>query len=160
MAEAKRISQELDSMADALRAQLGESLWALVLFGSAARGDAIDSSDLDIFVVADSLPDRITARARLLRSLIPNPIVGRTSFIAKTRAEFEQGFPSYYLDLALDGIILFDRDRYMSSRLERIRSLIQDAGLIRLRTEYGFFWRWAKPPAGPWRIDWSGVYGL
>jgi len=160
MAEAKRRSQHLDSMADALRAQLGESLWALVLFGSAARGDAIDSSDLDIFVVADSLPDRITARARLLRSLIPNPIVGRTSFIAKTRDEFEQGFPSYYLDLALDGIILFDRDRYMSSRLERIRSLIQDAGLIRLRTEYGFFWRWAKPPAGPWRIDWSGVYGL
>jgi predicted nucleotidyltransferase len=160
MAEPKRRSQELDSMAGALEGQLGESLWAVVLFGSAARGEARDSSDLDVFIVADSLPDRITARAQLLRSLIPKTIVGRTSFIAKTRDEFEHGFPSYYLDLALDGVILFDRDRYMAKRLERIRSLIQDAGLIRLRTQYGFFWRWAKPPAGPWRIDWSGVYGL
>jgi predicted nucleotidyltransferase len=160
MVEPKRRSQELDSMVHALHANLGESLWALVLFGSAARGEARNSSDLDVFIVADSLPHRFSARGRLLRSLIPKAIVGRISFIAKTRDEFEQGFPSYYLDLALDGVILFDRDRYMAWRFERIRSLIQDAGLIRLRTQYGFFWRWAKPPAGPWRIDWSGVYGL
>lgn len=136
------------------------TLWGLVLFGSAARGEAQEASDLDLLVVADGLPEKFTTRMRLLRSLLPGNLRGKVSFIAKTRAEFEGGFPSSYLDLALDGIILYDREDYMKQKLERIRSLIQTAGLTRRRTEYGFFWWWKRPPTGHWRIDWSGVYGL
>jgi hypothetical protein len=36
---------------------------------------------------------------------VPPPWRGRASLIAKTRAEFETGFPSYYLDLGLDAIV-------------------------------------------------------
>lgn len=169
MAEhASRVHQPLDSPEDeALKALvkafeegLGEALWGMVLFGSAARGEATETSDLDVLVVADALPERFADRMRLLRRLLPSSLRGRASLLAKTRAEFEGGFPSYYLDLALDGIILYDREDYMKQKLERILSLIQAAGLTRRRTEYGFFWQWAKPPTGHWRIDWSGVYGL
>lgn len=137
-----------------------EMFWGLVLFGSAARGEAGETSDLDLLVVADPLPEKFTTRMQLLRSLLPRHLRGKVSLIAKTRAEFEGGFPSYYLDLALDGIILYDREDYMTQKLERIRSLIQAAGLTRRRTEYGFVWQWKRPPSGHWRIDWSGVYGV
>ena len=80
--------------------------------------------------------------------------------IAKTRDEFQAGFPSYYLDLGLDGIVLHDREQYMQGKIERIRSLIELAGLTRQRVDDGFVWRaWREPPAGHWRLDWSGVHG-
>ena len=100
------------------------------------------------------------ARTHYLRSLLPGELRGAASFIARTRVEFEAGFPSYYLDLALDGVILYDRVDYMQQKLTRIRELIQTAGLKRRRINYGFSWEWQNPPRGHWRIDWSGVYGL
>lgn len=152
--------RDLKTLVAAFERGLHGTLWGLVFFGSAARGEAGETSDLDILVVADDLSVKFTRRMQLLRGMLPGEMRGKVSLIAKTRAEFEAGFPSYYLDIALDGIILFDRDDYMKKKLERVRSLMQTAGLTRRRTDYGFFWQWKKPPTGHWRIDWSGVYGL
>jgi hypothetical protein len=151
---------ELSSLVEGLKHGLSEKLWGLVLFGSVARGEARESSDLDLLLVADNLPEKFTARMRYLRCLLPDELRGSVSFIARTRAEFEAGFPSYYLDIGLDGIILYDRANYMQQKLARIRELMKTAGLKRHRTDYGFSWEWQKPPGGHWRIDWSGVYGL
>ncbi|MGH7332804.1 MAG: hypothetical protein ACREKS_08685 [Candidatus Rokuibacteriota bacterium] len=98
-------------------------------------------------------------RRLFLRSLAPASLRGKLSLIAKTRDEFEAGFPSYYLDLGLDGIVLYDRERYMGGKIARIRGLIELAGLTRRRIDHGVVWRWREPPAGHWRIDWSGVHG-
>ena len=152
--------RELSTLVEGLQHGLSEQLWGLVLFGSVARGEAKESSDLDLLLVADGLPEKFMARMRYLRCLLPSALRGGVSFIAKTRAEFEAGFPSYYLDLALDGIILYDREDYMQQKLARIRELMKTAGLKRQRTDDGFSWEWQKPPRGHWRIDWSGVYGF
>jgi len=150
----------LEEVRDALRAGLGEGLWGLVLFGSAARGEAHEANDWDLLLVAEGLPEGFLERHRFLRALLPSAWRGRVSFIAKSRAEFEAGFPSYYLDVAVDGIVLLDRDRYMGGKLQRIREVMQEAGLRRRRVPPGFVWEWERPPAGAWRIDWTGVYGL
>ncbi|MGH7362033.1 MAG: nucleotidyltransferase domain-containing protein [Candidatus Methylomirabilales bacterium] len=150
----------LEEVRDALRAGLGEGLWGLVVFGSAARGEDRAGSDGDLLLVAEELPERFLERHRFLRALLPLARRGRVSFIGKARAEFEAGFPSYYLDVALDGIILADRDRYMEGKLQWIRDVIREAGLRRRRAPAGFVWEWDCPPAGPWRIDWTGAYGL
>lgn len=152
--------KELLPLVEGLKHGLPQKLWGLVLFGSVARGEAKESSDLDLLLVADNLPEKFTARSRHLRRLLPSELRGTVSFIAKTRAEFEAGFPSYYLDLALDGIILYDRENYMQQKLARIGELMQTAGLKRQQTDDGFSWQWQKPPRGYWRIDWSGVYGF
>jgi predicted nucleotidyltransferase len=107
------LQRELSTLVEGLQHGLSEQLWGLVLFGSVARGEAKEGSDLDLLLVADGLPEKFTARMRHLRCLLPSALRGGVSFIAKTRAEFEAGFPSYYLDLALDGIILCDREDYM-----------------------------------------------
>ena len=39
-----------------LAEELGERVWGVVLFGSAARGKATSNSDLDLLVIADALP--------------------------------------------------------------------------------------------------------
>jgi hypothetical protein len=151
---------ELSPLVESLQHGLSEKLWGLVLFGSVARGEARESSDLDLLLVADGLPENFMARLRYLRRLLPGELRGAVSFIARTRSEFAAGFPSYYLDLALDGVILYDCENYMQQKLARICELMQAAGLQRRRTDYGFSWAWQKPPRGHWRIEWSGVYGF
>ena len=151
---------EFSALVEGLQHGLSEQLWGLVLFGSVARGEAQESSDIDLLLVADDLPEKFMARTRYIRRLLPGELRGAVSFIAKTRAEFEAGFPSYYLDLALDGVILYDREDYMRQKLTRIHELMQAAGLKRRRTDYGFSWEWQKPPKGHWRLDWSGIYGF
>lgn len=150
----------LAGLAESLERALSGQLWGLILFGSAARGETTDRSDLDVLLVADGLPSLFGPRIRFLRGLLPAPVQGKVSLIAKTRAEFEAAFPSYYLDIGLDGIILYDRDGYVTEKLTTIRDLIATAGLSRHRLASGFSWRWARPPAGHWRVDWGGVTGL
>jgi predicted nucleotidyltransferase len=97
------LQRELSTLVEGLQHGLSEQLWGLVLFGSVARGEAQEGSDLDLLLVADGLPEKFTARMRHLRCLLPSALRGGVSFIAKTRAEFEAGFPSYYLHAAKAG---------------------------------------------------------
>ena len=74
-----------------------------------------------------------------LRSLSKEEPEGGVSVLAKTQMDFEEGFPSFCLDLALDGVILYDTDGYMESKLRRIRKIIKETGLRRERIPGGFF---------------------
>jgi len=144
----------------ALSTHLGSSLKGIVLFGSRARGDARAESDWDLLVVADTFAVPPRERSRELRNVLPPRWQGAVAIIAKTTEEFEVEFPAYYLDIGLDGLILFDREAYLGDRLRIIRQRIREAGLRRERLGEGFFWTWNTPPRGPWRIDWTGVHGV
>lgn len=139
-----------------LTERLGDNLIALVLFGSRARGDEGETSDWDIFLLARSLPSAPVTRYAAVHACCPVEPEGGISFLAKTQTEFEGGFPSFYLDLAIDGIILFDTCGYMESKLERVHELIEQAGLKRQRIPGGFFWDWQQSPGPDWELTWSG----
>lgn len=140
---------------NALRAALGERLVAVVLFGSRARGDAHDDSDWDMLVIAEGLPERIFERHLYLKRLLPPACRGEVSLISRSAAEFETSLPSLYLDIALDGRILYDPDLYVTQRLALLKRIIRRKGLYRERTPDGDVWRWKKAPAQPWRLEWS-----
>lgn len=57
LAQAARFSERLDEALD---------VRAVVVFGSAARGDFNDVSDIDVLVVAERLPDHPSERLRAL----------------------------------------------------------------------------------------------
>ncbi|MBI4523631.1 MAG: nucleotidyltransferase domain-containing protein [Deltaproteobacteria bacterium] len=156
-AKEKKVEQALRSLVGNLKAGLGRNLIAVVLFGSRARGEEQRESDWDIFILARSLPTSPMKRYACVRGMSKAPLEGGVSYLAKTQREFEEGFPSFYLDLALDGIILYDTKGYMQAKLKRIQEIIEEAGLKRERIPGGFFWDWKEYPGGrEWEISWKG----
>lgn len=134
---------------------LGESLRSVLLFGSVARGKAEKDSDIDLLVVADKLPERYGDRVRLILDIIrgweavkaglssryginPNPDI----IILESR-EFDPAQP-FFLDLAFEGVVLYDRDDFLSSRLESLRRELQDVGAVRITLPNGQ-WYWMLP---------------
>lgn len=151
--------QRLDPVVDALKRGLGQGLVALVLFGSRARREGKGYSDWDLFLIAEGLPENAFDRQLALRVLLPRE-PGMISLVPKTREEFEVGFPPLYLDLAMDGIVLYDPQGYMKAKLELIRGIIRRTGLKRARRQGALVWNWREKPQGRWRIDWSGLHGF
>jgi predicted nucleotidyltransferase len=139
-----------------LQETLGKRLVAVVLFGSRARGDAQETSDWDLLVIAEDLPQRVLERQLLLGQIVFKKCDGAISILAKTPQEFEASVPSLYLDIALDGQILYDPRGYAAEKLATVRRLIERLGLCRESTEAGDLWRWEKKPAGAWALRWEG----
>jgi predicted nucleotidyltransferase len=146
-----------ESVVKRLREEFTDKLLGVILFGSRARKESRDDSDYDLFIILNIfLPISPFKRHKMIMSKLIDK--GRVNFIIRTKEEFERDFPSLYLDLAMDGVILYDKDDYTRLRLERIRKLIDKAGLVRKKKHYGFDWCWKKQPkVYPWRIDWEGV---
>lgn len=147
----------LRTAADRLRAGL-PGLRAVVLFGSHARGDAIEGSDYDLFVIADGLPEHPVERGDRVRKVLGD--VGLpVQAMVRSPAAFEGRLESIYLDIALDGVILHDTDGWFAARQARLREIIDEAGLYRVRAPGGFSWRWKNPPPqGDWELEWDGLH--
>lgn len=139
----------------ALQAALGDRLWAIVLFGSRARGDHHPASDWDLFVIAEGLPEPVLERYRALKGALPPGVRGATAILATSPEAFEARVSDVYLDIALDGQILYDPSRYLARKLAELRRIIDKAGLYRERTPAGDIWNWRVPPPTRWSIDWE-----
>lgn len=142
---------------EALKRGLGDRLVAVVLFGSRARGEAREESDWDLLVLAHELPARLFERHRVLKAMLPAAERGRVSMVAKTPQEFEASLPSLYLDIALDGVVLYDPDHYVAEKLAALRRLIDEKGLHREHTGRDWVWRWREFPGFGWAIEWEGA---
>jgi len=152
--------KKFEPLIEVFERQLGEGLISLVLFGSQARGGGSKKSDWDLFLLAKDLPDHPFERQIFLRKTIPKRFPFWVSIYGKTIEEFERDFPAVYLDIAMDGLILFDRNGYVLEKLKKIQDLIKKAGLRRIRKHGSLSWKWGEKPDFGWRIDWSGVYGF
>ncbi len=138
----------------ALRMALRDRLVAVVLFGSRARSEEHADSDWDLLVIAEGLPESTFARRLYLKKLLPVDCRGAVSILARTPIEFEAQLSSLYLDVALDGQVLYDPSGYMSHRLAVLRQLLGEIGLYRERTSAGDWWRWKNTAPPNWRENW------
>jgi len=139
---------------EALKAALGERLVSVVLFGYRARGEGSGDSDWDMLVIAEGLAKSYWERHRVFYQALSN-VGGTVSAVAKTPKEFSSYLAPLYLDVALDGQILFDRNGYVSGKLGELRRIITQAGLYRERTASGDIWRWKVQPVQPWAVEWE-----
>lgn len=139
----------------ALLAALGDRLRAVVLYGSRARGDQHQDSDWDLLVIVDGLPDRPLERYSELKAALPLGTRGSASMLARTPEEFETRVADVYLDIALDGRILYDHDQYMAPKLRELRHTMDAAGLYREHNAWGDAWMWRGPQPRRWSIDWE-----
>jgi len=145
----------LDEAVQAMKQGLGADLVAVVLFGSQAQGEADANSDWDLLLLARRLPEKPWQRHVQLKRLLPEAWRGRVSLLAKTPAEFESHLPALYLDIALDGVVLYDTGNYMAQRLAYLRELLARRGLRRERVGREMTWRWQHAPSADWTLEWE-----
>jgi predicted nucleotidyltransferase len=104
-----------DSLTERLLAELQDQVHSIVLFGSVARGEATDESDIDILVIAE-IPFAIERRMESIANDIglDNEVFIQLVFF--TTEKFEDQVFKYrsYLssDIIDQGIILYDDGTY------------------------------------------------
>lgn len=146
---------EMTPVIAALEQGLGDELVAIVLFGSRARREADKSSDWDLLLIAEDLPQKPFPRHLHLKQMLPPLWRGKVALVAKTPEEFESYLSDLFLDIALDGVILYDTDDYMAERLGHLRQLIEEQGLRREQRGRELLWRWEEFPGFDWSLEWE-----
>jgi len=141
---------------DCYKDYLSNHLVSIVLFGSYARGDVKETSDFDLFIIAEELPAKVFQRILFIRKPLKGQFAERICIVAKTPEEVLKDLPSLFLDLGLDGIILFDKNDFFKNLQTKIREIIQQAGLQRKKVNGEFYWEWQTPPLKGWEITWNG----
>jgi predicted nucleotidyltransferase len=124
----------------------GESLVALAVFGSVARGTARPESDIDLLFVCDPLPEgrrpRVAQFLQLedrLRAREPRFLAVLLSPVIKTPGELLRGSPLLW-DMTEDVMILHDRDGFLGRCLDDVRSRLGKLGARRVMRAEGWYW--------------------
>ena len=140
----------LAAASDVWAAEMEERLISLVLFGSVARGEARDSSDIDLVVVAEGFPRSLRERRLPLieawertRAARDLPFV-TWNLITKSPEE-ARGHSPLYLDIVDDGILLLDRDGFFEKILSEMRERMRELGSRRIYLDDGS-WYWDLKP--------------
>lgn len=129
---------------DILYQHFGERLLGLLVFGSLARGTWTRDSDIDLLLVVEGWREPLWERLRELwplRNLLRRTPEYREG-LRRGYVPVLQHYPldreearrlhRIYLDAAVEGIILYERQRFLSDLMARVRSLLRAAGAKRL----------------------------
>jgi len=115
-----------------------------------ARGDASECSDVDLLIVAEDFPRRLSARRQELLDLYAParkagglPLI-EWNLVTKTPDEARVHSP-LYLDIVEDGRLLFDRDGFFAAVLEGMRARMRELGSRRVFLPDGS-WYWDLQP--------------
>ncbi len=132
----------------------GDRLVSFVVFGSVARQTFRFDSDIDIFIIAENLPNGRMKRVRefsaveetiesFLESLEKQGIQTYISPIFKTPEEVKKGSP-LFLDMVEDARILYDKDDFFTNWLKSFRNRLKKLGAKRVWR--GNMWYWVLKP--------------
>lgn len=147
----------INQILDLLRAKLGEKLISVVLYGSVARGEAEEGSDVDLLVVSDSFGEPFGDRFRLFQEVEDALLYSEArrrlrrlrlgtliSPVPLTRSEVK-GNPPILLDILLDGLILYDKDGFMEKHLRELEAKLKALNARRIKLPGGG-WYWDLKP--------------
>lgn len=155
------IQSVLDDVCTCLRGRL--KVRSIVLFGSVARGEQSQRSDVDIIVVSDLFPESYSARLDLLRPIFQEA-KSKESYLQLLKAGHRLSFsavpyrpedlietPPLLLDVSEDGIVLYD-DGLMRKKLAELKERLHALGSKRIRTRSGKRYWVLKPDLKPGEI--------
>ena len=135
------VDQRLDSPAAARESEddwvrlaaklLGEALLGVVLFGSSARGENRDDSDIDLLIVVEQQVSLTRNLYRKWDEEGTDPDDVNPHFVHVPAKMEEAG--SLWLETAIDGIVLYEKGRSLSRILTRIRRAISEGHYQRKR---------------------------
>lgn len=145
---ASKIDKLGEDLVSTAREGFRDNLRGLVLFGSIARGEVDEHSDIDLLVILHELPKNPVERRRMVY-LAMAPIREKyrrdTTVIEMTDDEAGEVTP-LILNIAAEGIILYDEGGELSEFLDKVRRRIEEMGLLRYRTRDGKYgWKLRRP---------------
>ena len=125
-------------IAEKLEEILQNDLVSVLLFGSSARGDAGEGSDIDILIVAEKFGtkgrfevfneiEKELKASDEYRELKDNKLGTLMSPIPLTPSEVDMN-PSILLDMVTDGIILYDVEDFIDNKMESLRKKLEKMG--------------------------------
>lgn len=134
--------------------KFGDSLISLVLYGSVARGEAKEESDIDLLVIlkdaTDTYYERLEPFIEIERVLEKGKLYSikkglpHLSYIILSQKEAQKNL-YLFLDMIEDSIILLDREDFFKRRLEDLRHRINTLGSKKIFLEDGS-WYWDLKP--------------
>ncbi|MGC9086852.1 MAG: nucleotidyltransferase domain-containing protein [Thermoproteota archaeon] len=138
----------------ALLSVFGDRLISLVVYGSVARGEARQSSDVDLLIVVEGLPESRFERNKIfdtvedllskdLEDLHASGYYVALSPILKTPEEARK-ISSLYLDMVEDAVIVYDRNGFFESVLVRLSNKLKELGAERVWVGKKWYWRLRK----------------
>lgn len=120
--------------------QFGPDLLGVLAYGSWARGEVTDDSDVDVMIVVDPAVPIVRG---LYRRWDEDPPTweGRTVEVHVVHPPPEEAPPTaLWAEAALDGIVLFERGYDLSRTLTRIRHAIARGAVRRRRVHGSPYW--------------------
>lgn len=134
----------LSRYTEMLRDHFGERLTGVLLFGSVARGNWNKDSDIDLLIVVDHwqgptwrrTQELWTLKVRLMEAEEYNsaeargfvPTLQHYPLSTDEAAEFHR----IYLDASMEGVVLYEKDGFLSSLLDNVRKRLQAQGAYRV----------------------------
>jgi predicted nucleotidyltransferase len=129
----------------------GSGLVSVAAFGSLGRKEWNATSDVDLLVVAEGLPERYADRLESVRRVAEACSRIRVSQWTRTGREFhlldlvllrrdelEDGSNQLFLlDLTRDAIVLYDKQGFLSTKLAQLGRDLEKAGAMRVSTPTG-----------------------
>jgi len=140
----------LNNMVKIIKKEFKDDLTSVVLYGSVARGDNRNDSDVDLLIIIKNLPkDSMLKRIRLFETKVEdklnldeywkNGYYISLSPILKTPEEAEKISP-LYLDMAYDAIILYDKNQFFTKILQKLKERLKELGAERVRMGKKWYW--------------------
>ena len=150
----ERCRSLLERLLSQLQDSLGEDLLAVALFGSVARGEGRETSDLDLLIVhrgpPEAMPDRFVEVLRALRQSREYRSLAGEGFQPDPYPVFFTGaqlakHPWLLLDIVDHGIILYDREGVLRRELDRLQQRLRVLGARKVSLPGGLR-KWSSWP--------------
>jgi predicted nucleotidyltransferase len=136
-----------NNIISSLKSTLGQTIEAVILFGSIARNEATDRSDIDILVVGEVARKGFSEANRIVYEALENvrTVNKRDTSVVVSTYEDLVKVNSFAINVASDGVIFYDATGRVTKLFAKIKQALSN-GWVRYRTPDGCYgWMPNKP---------------
>jgi len=142
------LNQLENDIISSFKDMLGSTIEAIALFGSLARDEATDKSDIDLIVVGELGKAGFLEGHRVAYRVLESVRVKYkrdTSVVVSTYEELAK-VNSFVINVAFDGLIFYDATGRVTRLFSKVKHVLVQKGWERYKTSDGCYgWKLAKP---------------